>query len=188
VTIIGPGFKPGFLSEPQWLDDNFDPLALTIPGNNDAPVAFNIAGTSLYMASMPGGVITESIVSGKELNHDWKLGTSIHPHIHVLKSVAGAGNMRLGFEYRITLGDMAPIYGDIVDNFAVPTTHLTEEKFIDFGEVDISSISDVGAQITFRFYRLGTHIDDTYGGAILALSMGWHYQVDSSGSRTVGTK
>lgn len=188
MSTIGTGFEPGFLPAAQWRDENFDPLAVTIPGNNDAPVATAIAGTNLFMAGFPDAATTEVPVSGKELNHDWLVGSSIYPHAHIIKAAAGTGNVRLGFEYRILQNGSTPIYGDLVDDFAVPETALTEVKITNFTAIDLSAVTGIGAQVTFRFYRLGAHANDTYAGTILVASLGWHYQVNSNGSRTIGAK
>lgn len=186
--MIGNGFKPGFLPEGQWIDENFDTLAISVPGNNLAPKATGVSGTNLFMAGFENNKVNEANVSGKEINHDWEVGTPIYPHAHVVKAVAGAGNVRLGFEYRVLRHDMTPIYDTILETFAVPGTELVEEIIVNFGAIDLSAVDDVGAQVTFRFFRLGADDLDTYGGTILVPTFGWHYKVDTNGSRTIGSK
>jgi len=186
--LIGSGFQPGFLPAPQWKDENFDPLAVTIPGNNDAPVALNVPGTDLFMASFPNGSLTEVPVSGKEVNHDWVPGTNLSVHAHILKATAASGNIKLSFEYRVVEDGVAPVYGTISETVAVPTTAWTEECLVSIGEIDMSTFTDIGAQVTFRLFRDPTDVLDTYAGTIVVLSFGWHYQVNTSGSRTIGAK
>ncbi len=186
--LIGTGFQPGFLPEPQWRDENFDPLAVTIPGNNAAPVKLNVPGTSLFMASFPNIAITEVPVSGKEVNHDWVPGTNLSVHAHILKATAVAGDVKLSFEYRVSKKGQAPIYGTISAVQAVPATAWVDSDFIVIGEIDMSTFTGIGAQVTFRLFRDPADVADTYAGTIVVHTFGWHYQINSSGSRTPGAK
>ena len=186
--LIGAGFQPGFLPAPQWRDENFDPLAVTIPGNNDAPVALNVTGTDLFVASFPNSALTEVPVSGKEVNHDWVVGTNPVPHAHILKATAAAGNIKLSFEYRVVSESITPVYGTATGIVAAPTNIWTDEARVDLTEIDMSTFTNVGAQVTFRLFRDPADAADTYAGTVVVLSFGWHYQVNSSGSRLIGAK
>lgn len=187
-SLIGTGFQPGFLPAPQWRDENFDPLAITIPGNNDAPVALNIPTTDLFVASFPNSALTEIPVSGKEVNHDWVVGTNLVPHAHLLKATAAAGDIKMSMEYRIVESGITPVYGTATGIVAAPTNIWTDEARVDLTEIDMSTFTDVGAQVTFRLFRDPSDAADTYAGTVVVLSFGWHYQVNSSGSRTIGSK
>ena len=189
TTIIGTGNQPGFLPEPQWRDENFDPLAVTIPGNNNAPAKLNVPGTNLFMASFPAiGGITEVPVSGKEVNHDWVPGTNLSVHAHILKTVAGTGDVKLSFEYRVSSGSITPVYGTISAAQAVPATEWTIADYLVIGEIPMSTFTGLGAQVTFRLFRDGSDSADTYNGAIVIHTFGWHYQVNSNGSRLIASK
>jgi len=163
-------------------------LAVTIPGNNDAPVKINVPGTDLFIANFPNGSLTEVPVSGKEVQHDWVPGTNLSVHAHILKADAGAGNIELAFEYRVVEDATTPVYGTLTKVVAVPATAWTIEQLVLLGEIDMSTFTDIGAQITFRLFRNSGAAADTYAGDIVVTTFGWHYQVNSSGSRLIGSK
>jgi len=188
MTKIGTGYEPGFLPAPQWRDENFDPLAITIPGNNNAPSALNVPGTNLFMASFPNSGITEVPVSGKEVNHDWAPGTNLSVHAHILKTSIATGNVKIGFEYRVSDNGKTPVYGTIDATIAVPSTAWDDALYMLIGEINMSTFTDLGAQVTFRMFRDPSDAADTYAGAIVVHTFGWHYQVNSNGSRTIGAK
>lgn len=185
---IGPGFKPGFFPDPVWEDDNFDVLSITVPGNNDAPTAYVIPTKGLVLPNFPDGADITEVAGSRELPHSWKIGTSIYPHAHIRKLTAGAGSIFLGFEYELLHGStLVQGSDDItlgVDNVDV----LNEILFAAFSAIDLSTITEVGAQMTFRFYRDPTNAADDFAGDIAVTTIGYHYEKDTSGSRQITTK
>jgi hypothetical protein len=185
---IGPGFRPGYYPDPPWDDQNFDVLSLTVPGNNNAPTAYVIPTTGIVVPKFANGSATVEASGSKELEHAWKVGSSIYPHAHLLKLTAASGSVYLGFEYRIILN------GTVIYNtktVVVPLTDvavLTQLAFADFGEIDLSAFTAVGAQVSFRFFRTPTNAADDYAGDIAVTTIGWHFQRDTAGSRLVTTK
>ena len=188
MSKIGTGYQPGFLSAPQWKDENFDPLAARIKGNNDLPGTVNVPGTDLFMAKFANGAFAEVPVSGKEVNHDWVPGTNLSVHAHILKAAAGAGNVELAFEYRVVSEAVTPVYGTLTKVVAVPATAWTVEQIVILGEIDMSTFTNIGAQVTFRFFRNSGAAADTYADDIVLTTFGWHYQVNTNGSRLIGAK
>jgi len=187
--MIGTGIKPGFLPEIQWRDENFDPLAITVKNKNNAPTPLAVPGTDLAMANFANGAgITEVPVSGKEVNHDWKVGTNLSVHAHILKATAASGNYKFGFEYRVSCPGITTLYGTISKAQAVPATAWTDSDYIVIGEIDMSTITTLGAQVTFRLFRDPADAADTYAGDIVLHTFGWHYQVNSNGSRLIASK
>lgn len=187
IANIGPGFKPGYYPDPQWVDINFDILAITIPGNNNAPQSFVIPGTGLVLPSFPDGVITEAPGS-VELDHGWKLGTEIRPHVHVRKLTSGAGSIYLAFEYLVLRGT-TKIYGTKEKIVSVTdVVQYDEDLIVPFDPIDVSAIDNVGTQITFRLYRDANNVADNYVGSIGSTTAGLHILVDTDGSQGVGNK
>lgn len=185
---IGQGFKPGFYPDALWEDQNFDVLALTVPGNNDAPDPYVIPTTGLVLPSFPDGAAVVESAGSKELLHAWKVGTSIYPHVHLVKLDAGAGSVYLGFEYRIVRGTTIVSGTKTLTVAVTDRTVLDEEKYTEFEAIDLSTITDVGAQVTFRFFRDPTNAADDFAGDIAITTIGWHLQVNSGGSRLIGSK
>lgn len=185
---IGPGFRPGFYPDPLWDDQNFDVLSITVPGNNDAPVAYTIPTTGLVLPSFPDGTSITEVPASKELEHAWQVGTPIYPHAHVVKLAAGAGSVFLGFEYRVAHGTTVVTGTKTLTLALTAAAVLDEIVFANLGEIVLTAITDVGAQVTFRFYRDPTNIADNFAGAIAIATVGWHFKRDSAGSRQVTTK
>jgi hypothetical protein len=101
---------------------------------------------------------------------------------------AASGSVFLGFEYRIVYGTTV-VYGTKTLTLSVTAAAvLTELVFADFGEIALSSFTDVGPQVSFRFYRNPANGADDYAGDIALTTVGWHFQRDTAGSRSVASK
>jgi hypothetical protein len=185
---IGPGFKPGFYPNPFWDDQNFDVLSLTVPGNNSAPAAYVIPTTGITIPKFADGASITEAAGSKELEHAWKVGSSIYPHAHVLKLTAGAGSVFLGFEYRIALGTTVLYDTKTLTLPVTDVTVLTQLAFANLGEIALSAFTTIGAQVSFRFFRDPTNVADDFAGDIAITTVGWHFQRDTAGSRQVATK
>jgi hypothetical protein len=48
--------------------------------------------------------------------------------------------------------------------------------------------NEIGAQFHFRFFRLGSDALDTYTGVAAVSTIGYHYEIDSMGSKDVTIK
>lgn len=188
AKTIGPGFKPGFLSQPFWEDDNFDVLSITVPGNNNAPTAYTIPTKNLILPNFPNGADITEVGGSREIPHAWEVGTSIYPHGHVRKLSTGNGSILLGFEYEILLGSTLVEGSDTITVELDNVTQLNELVFAGFDAIDLSTITEVGAQLTFRFYRDPTDAADDFAGDIAVPTIGFHYQRNTSGSRQITTK
>jgi len=185
---IGPGFKPGFFPDSLWEDQNFDVLAITVPGGNNAPTAYTIPTKGLVLPSFPDGNDVTEAPGSKELAHAWEIGTSIYPHFHLRKLDDGAGDVYFGFEYEVLQGSTL-LEGTLTKTFTVTDlTTLNEESIVAFDAIDLSTITDVGAQITFRLFRNPTDAADDFAGDVAVTTVGWHYLRDSSGSRSIASK
>lgn len=184
---IGPGFKPGFYPDSLWDDQNFDVLSIKVPGNNNSPVAYTIPTTGLILPSFSGSTITD-VPASKELEHAWEVGTPIYPHAHIIKLASGAGSIFLGFEYRIAHGTTI-VTGTKTLTLAVTAAAVLDQiVFADLGSIALTAFTDIGPQVTFRFYRDPTNPADDYAGAIAVTTVGWHFKRNSAGSRQVTTK
>lgn len=195
AAISGPGSPDsGFLARPRYIDLSFDILAVAIPGANNAPDPVAIPGTGLFIAGFPAAGITEVPISGKEYPHGAVLAENgkiplIKPHFHVETITTGTGNAYMQMEFRATRVGKTPLYTTVGIAFAPPSVAFTEDLIVELPDIDISSVADgIGTQLTARFFRDPDHASDTFTGEIGVLTLGWHVQIDSEGSREVSVK
>ena len=66
--------------EGVWIDFNFDGSSLG--RGADAPNLIDWDGSRIRVLGFDGGNTTESVSKVIELNHNWKEGTIIKPHVH----------------------------------------------------------------------------------------------------------
>lgn len=178
------------VSPAEWKDDNLDisTLATGLLDNPDI-IAFNETGIEVPAfagASPPAGGV-EQVCSCREIQHDYKEGTDITPHIHWYPTTTDAGNVVWQLEYLIVRGGV--IVGGsttiTVTQAAGGTAWL--QKRADWTAIDGADLK-IGDQIHFRLFRDYTHESDTYEFDAAVATFGFHYQVDSLGSASIVTK
>jgi len=121
-----------------------------------------------------------------EIMHDYKEGTDIRPHIHWSPINANAGDVKWQLEYTVAGFNGTFPANTIISSVAGATgakKHIANE----FDVIDGANLK-VGDVILFRLFRDATDVEDTYGSDAFLLSLGIHYQVDSTGSDDVFTK
>ncbi len=74
-----------------WIDWNFD--GATLAQGAAAPDVINWNSTTIRVSAFDGVNTPEALSKVLELNHDWKEGTIIKPHIHWTPTTTGAGNV-----------------------------------------------------------------------------------------------
>lgn len=122
------------------------------------------------------------------INHRYKLGTMLYPHLHFSISGAdtGGGVVRLGFRYTLARrhdstgqttfttpvelsldftipagGAITHFVAEVPDGFGIPATHVEPDMMI-----------------LMQSFRRGTHINDTFVGSIWAMTHDIHYECD----------
>jgi hypothetical protein len=173
-----------------WKDDNFD-ISTLGTALGDAPDVIALSSTNIEVvcfsgATLPLGGIEE--VSGcREIQHDYLQGSNITPHIHWYPTTNDAGNVVWQLEYCIVRG------GNVVG--AATTITVTQaaggvawtQKRADWTAITGTGLQ-IGDQIHFRLFRDYNHASDTYEHDAAAATFGFHYQVDTVGSRTITAK
>lgn len=188
--MIGAGILRGFFGRKLWRDENFDLLTATTPGNNNLPTKVYPPGVGIPYPGFPATVITE-FPGHKEYNHDALTGAGkaeIRPHLHFACTTAAAGDIKWFFEYRIAHGSSVQS-GTVSVVVAAGGVAWVEQK-VEIGQILLDAgVADIGAQIGFRFYRSPADPPDTYPDTVIVNgTAGWHYPLNSAGSRGIFTK
>lgn len=188
-TYIGDGKNGAFFNTIVWEDENFDILAARVPGNNNLPTPVLAPGTGVPYPSFPNSGITE-FIGHKEYNHAAANGhgvAAIRPHFHWMPSNTDTGNLKIFFEYRIIFGSAVQTGVISAIQAANGAAWIEQRKEIGIILLD-EGVAHIGAQIGFRFYRSAADPEDTYGGTAIFCTAGWHFPINSAGSRSVFEK
>lgn len=157
------GTAPGVV---QWLDNDGD-------------------ATGLYTIGFADGEQGSGVI---ELPHDYKEGTNIVFHIHYGINDAPTGTDKIRFDLIYNVQRDGTTF---VDATTIDSTDVTVDTQYKTGRVDFSAIDGtnfkIGDQFNFTIKRT-TAVGDAYAGEVLAQTIGFHYEVDTLGSRQIGTK
>lgn len=173
----------GFL----YRDYNFVTAALAV--GVTPPDMVQVNGGTIYLSGFHGAtaVPIEQVFGAFELDHDWMEGTTLRPHVHWMPSTAGAGNVKWQLTYAFMV-DGSPITAE-------QTVTVTEAaggvawvgRRADFDVISGAGYK-IGTQFSFRFFRNPGDGDDTYGADAVVMTLGFHVQINSIGSRKVNEK
>jgi hypothetical protein len=166
-----------------WEDENLDPLSLS--GGGTAPTAISFSTSAVQIASFVNAS-TDQVAGIKELPHKWKLGSAIYFHCHWYPTTTNTGVCRFGLEYFFTQEGVAPSFPAIIYAEQAGSGTAWAKKTTAFAA--ITPPSELGTQFHFRFFRDGSHANDTFTGNAAVGTIGFHYEADTAGSRLVGTK
>lgn len=170
-----------------WKDENFDVASYRATGA-EPPDVITIPGTNILTVSFDGGNTTEDIDVCKELNHDYKEGTSIGFHIHWYPTTTGAGNVKWQLQYWMSSQGGAASITDTISVVQAAGGVAWKLQTANFPLLDLGALGTIGAQIHFRFFRNPSDGDDTYTGEAAVATMGYHYLTDSRGSANMTSK
>jgi len=116
------------------------------------------------------------------INHDYKIGTKIYPHIHWVPMSYSTGDVRWVIEYTFAKGHQQ---GDVltgVTNSIVLTAPgkglIGEHMLTECSEVQAFTVQEPDTIVRIRLYRDGAHVDDTFYGGVLAIMLDFHYESD----------
>ncbi len=178
----------------------WDDMRVTMDkGTNSAALGFlpgTATGPEIYYFRDAQGV--EAMSFSVQLPHSWKEGTTIFPHIHwTPKTTVALGQVvQWNFEYSWANYDPTPVAFP-----AITTSTVTVASPFTLGTHLITSLtgSNVGISATGKkvssilVCRIWRNADvgnasDTYAGDCGALSLDFHFQMDTFGSRGEYTK
>lgn len=179
---LATAFVPG--SSGVWIDFNFGVGALT--RGSAAPDLITIGSTGIETLGFDGVNTTEEVSAVAELNHNWREGTILKPHVHWLATTNDAGNVHWQLEYVIVQDGDVVGAGDTIEVTQAASGVAWTQQFASFPDI-VATGYTIGAQIFFRLFRDPTDAD-TYGHDAAIATFGLHVQLDTMGSRQVGTK
>lgn len=168
-----------------WKDEY--PQLLAIPrGGGNTPGTIDLDNTSIQVYAFDGGVTTEELHGKFEVQHDYKEGTNPVPHIHWYPTDNSAGDVTWFGEYWARKGSGYLASGTLQTVQSAGGTAWVERR-VNFPELDGSNL-EIATQVHVRLYRDPTYSGDTYSSDAAIGTFGWHYQVDTIGSRQITTK
>ena len=176
-----------------YLDENFSALATL---GASAPDLINYNTTNIRVPSFDGAGTMEEVQNWVEYQHDGLEAldstsvTSISVHAHVGPVNNNIGDVKFFCEYIANDGltgetVASGTLSNVVSNVADGTAWL--DKVIPIGTIDMTG-GRIASQIGLRVYRDPTDPEDTYGSDVYMKTWGYHYKVDSVGSRNLFTK
>ena len=172
-----------------WNDANVGGLALR-PGVTNPPVTQWVdnvgANTGIYGL---GFAVNDESNGSIEIPHNYKEGSNIAFHIHWGANDAPSGTDYVKWQLKYfvdseTTEPTTPPATTIVIETAYDTRY--EHKRSDFPAITGTSLK-IGDQINFNIKRIAA-TGDAYAGVAIAETIGFHYEVDTAGSRQILTK
>jgi hypothetical protein len=157
------------------------------PGLQPSVVQFVDEGgtnTGIYTA---GFAATESISGSFELQHDYMEGTDLYFHIHWQGTAAPTGTDNVQWQLDYTVSKTGETL-DAATDISVETGFDTQYQFM-FSSFPVITGTNftIGNQFLFTLTRIAASANE-YGGNALLATTGIHYQLDTSGSRSMITK
>lgn len=169
-----------------WKDENAGGVSLT-KANSNQPDLITINGTNILTYAFDGVNSLEELHWNVEIQHDYKEGTDLWPHMHFYPTTTGAGNVKFFLEYYIKESGNTPVQG--TTSFVLAAGGVAwEELRINFDDVIDGTNLSIADQAHFRVYRDPNDVEDTYGDDVAIATLGYHYEIDTVGSRGIVTK
>lgn len=161
-------------------------------GANSASLAFlpgAASGPEIYY--FRNNATVEAMSFSVQIPHSWKEGTTIYPHLHWIPKNTAGGNVEWNFEYTWANYDAATpqIFPAIITctviatgPFATNTNLITTLTPSNAGIV--ATGKKVSSILVCRIWRDSSRGADTYAADAGVLSIDFHYEMDTFGSRT----
>lgn len=167
-----------------WEDMHFD-IARAILGPSNSPsLVADAPGLALSFSDQGNPANEEEISFRPQMNHRWREGSTIYPHIHFNTSDANTGVIRIGFHHSWTNTDGTwPAASTVYTNITIAAGSNVKHLTASFPAIDGSG-KTISSMIKCRFFRNSSNAADTYTGNLILQELDIHYEVDSLGSRT----
>jgi len=157
--------------------DNIVQLDVQV-GNPDAPL-LNVFRGSIKAYNFPAGQMTEAFASF-HIDHDYKPGTALYPHIHWAPSSAATGTTRWGVEYTYAKGHGQMAFGATTTIYVEQAADGTAYKHYVAEVSDANAVPGTNIEtdgiLLCRFFRDGAHVNDTLEDDVFVFCVDLHYQ------------
>jgi len=161
-----------------YFDDlQVSPYSAKLSANN-APTWFSYKGAQVLGFE---DAKTEQVFFTVQLRHQYKEGTDLHFHLHVVYADGNTGNVDWTFTY-----SWANVHGvfppEATINMQTPASGSADYNTI----ASIGDLSGTGKKMSSilicSLQRNGTAVTDTYANSVYVLSMDFHMEMDKPGS------
>ena len=127
----------------------------------------------------------ESLYFAVEIPHSHKIGTGIEAHIHWAPSTTDTGNCAWKIAWMVQdINDtFAFTAGDTLSVRQAGVGTAYDHQLANLGTISMAGVSNVSAVMTGVLFRDAALASDTFTGEAIFLDLGFHFQMDSLGSR-----
>ena len=152
------------------------------PRSGGTAPQLNLYRDGIYLYEFASDQMQE-VFSNFHIDHDYKLGTMLYPHLHFVTTSTAGGVVRIGFEYTYAKGHgqgAFPASTTLMLDFTVPpnSQHVHFVAEVPEGQGIPGTNVDTDGAILMRIYRDGAHPNDTFPGTIFGIFSDLHYEVD----------
>lgn len=175
---IGRGKLFYIFGEGVWVDTKFTATSVNAIGATGVP-DFN---TTEIGWNFDKGV-TEAIYIAHEMDHDWKEGSEVHPHIHWVQASIGTVAWQLSYKVYDNLGSNIPAAFTVVTAITPIASYSggTVSQINAFPIINMTGLT-VSAMIKMIVARVGGSTLDTYNQDAILDSFDLHWKKDAGGS------
>jgi len=128
-----------------------------------------------------------SVLGKFHVNHRYKLGTMMYPHLHFSPNDdAASGVVRLGFRYKVarrhdSTGQIKFTNAvTLIREFNIPLNSAGTHFVVEMPESEgiPSTHLEPDVMILMETFRFGGHVNDTFTGSIWCMTHDLHYELD----------
>lgn len=165
----------------SWLDTGWRDMTseLLTRGGGSAPSLAQYRD-GIYLYSFPSN-LQKDVFANFHIDHDFKRGSKLYPHIHWSTNTTSTGTVRWGFEYTFALGHGVGSYGTTNTVYVTQNieTNSQYKHFLaevsDNDAIDGTLIEPDGI-ILMRVFR--DIANDDFPDNVFGFTLDLHYQVD----------
>ena len=130
---------------------------------------------------------TEILYTVVQMPHDWKLGSTIFPHVHWVQGMSSSAIFNIDYKWVKLAGSTTGAFTTFAmasTDFAWSSGTTMQQISTNTAGLSGSSISTLSSIIALKLYRQ----DNAYPGDALTYEFDIHYEIDSLGSNSEYSK